>query len=107
MSIVLDFYVAGLQYHQEVDDLEGIEEDDIVYLVPEPDNEYDSNAVRVEDQDFGMLGYVPKKVNQQVKELMETRAIKAKVFRCNPEKEPWKVLQIALHDQDKGGDDAA
>lgn len=40
-----------------------------IELVPEPDNQYDSNAIKV-ISDFGMLGYVPASETSKVKEIM-------------------------------------
>lgn len=42
---------------------------DIVELIPEPENEYDENAIKVELRSYGQIGYIPK---DQVQELKET-----------------------------------
>ncbi len=40
--------------------------DDPVWLVPEPDNEYDSLAVRFINGSGGLLGYVPAEENEEL-----------------------------------------
>ena len=58
----LEYCVAGLQY-QPVSAIEAarrLKADEVVYLVPEPDNRYDANAVRVETGDGIQIGYVPR-----------------------------------------------
>lgn len=58
----LEYCVNGLQY-QGVSAIEAarkLKEDEVVYLVPEPENRYDANAVRVETGDGIQIGYVPR-----------------------------------------------
>ena len=37
--------------------------DDLIWLVPEPDNEHDKNAIRFIDSEGDLLGYVPSEEN--------------------------------------------
>lgn len=48
---------------------------DKVKFVKEPQNEYDKNAIRIELNDIGKIGYVPKKINIELKEVFETKNI--------------------------------
>ena len=59
----LEFYVAGVKFHQYKDAQDELEEDMEVNLIPEPDNEYDSDAIKVMWEGC-MLGYVPAKTGQ-------------------------------------------
>ena len=38
---------------------------DLIYLVPEPDNEYDENAIRAYSDNGEEIGYVPKENNEE------------------------------------------
>lgn len=49
-------------------------------LIPEPENEYDSNAIKIVHE-FGQLGYVPSNETKMVKEIMESD------YKLN-----WKVV---------------
>jgi hypothetical protein len=42
-----------------------------ISLVPEVDNQYDSNAIKVIHSEIGHIGYVPKESNKKVKELLD------------------------------------
>lgn len=55
-----DYKVFELDY-ETIDD---------VYLELEPTNQYDPNAIKVISEEFGHIGYVPKKMTKKVKELM-------------------------------------
>lgn len=48
-----------------------LEFDPVVKLVPEPENEHDKNAIRVE-ADGTLIGYVPKGKTKLVRELLES-----------------------------------
>lgn len=58
----LEYCVNGLQYQPvyAIEAARKLKADDVVYLVPEPDNRYDANAVRVETGDGMQIGYVPR-----------------------------------------------
>jgi hypothetical protein len=65
---VLEFTVAGLDYydyHQRV-----VRVGDIIELVPEPTNQFDSSAVKVMTNDGHQLGYVRADVNIGVARLI-------------------------------------
>ncbi|MCD4745662.1 MAG: HIRAN domain-containing protein [Bacteroidales bacterium] len=50
--------------------------DDVVILVPEPDNKYDKNAIAVKYQiedNLQMLGYIPKELTQTIHKSIKTK----------------------------------
>ena len=62
---VIDFVVAGTSYRDGLGDYVG---EFMGRLVPEPDNEYDSQAIRVEHLDGHHIGYVPKVKTQEIRD---------------------------------------
>lgn len=57
--------VAGLSFSRV--DTSDMEVEDLVNLVPEPTNEYDARAIRVDHATFELkLGYIPKDQTAQI-----------------------------------------
>lgn len=72
--------------NSEIEDYGKVYEVDIenwgkIDLIPEPDNEYDPNAIKVVHEEFGMLGYVPADETEKVKEIIK-----------NDYKLNWKIV---------------
>lgn len=61
-------YIAGINFRCNARDEGGF----LGYAAPEPDNEYDRNAVAVYRNDGKLLGYIPKKENKEFKEWSES-----------------------------------
>lgn len=57
--------VVGAKHLKDKSGIKEAEEYDTVYLIPEPDNPYDPDAIRVEDTDERKLGYISKDSNIQ------------------------------------------
>ena len=80
------FQIAGVTFEGRQDILEKLNQEyheigfrRIVELVPDPENKYDSNAVKVQvnlDGNVKQLGYVPKTINSQILELVKNEKIK-------------------------------
>jgi|SRR6056297_208791 len=100
-NILHTFYVAGLQHHTEDEDLEQIEEGIEVLLMFDPENEYDSDAIQVLYPGLGQIGFVPKKINEEVGETMLFGPHWAEVFRFNPDADPWKMVKIAIYEEEE------
>ena len=60
----LEFEIAGMSYRDDIDDYVG---EHAGTLEPEPDNEYDPNAIKVLAADGHHVGYVPKDMTAQVR----------------------------------------
>ena len=65
-----------------------------VELIPEPDNPYDPNAIKV-ISDNTLIGYVPKEKTKNVKKLLDT---KSPIIRCKFYGGPYKVLVLEDYD---------
>ncbi|MDL2254287.1 HIRAN domain-containing protein [Ruminococcaceae bacterium OttesenSCG-928-I18] len=52
-----------------------IKEQDTLIFVREPDNQYDANAIRVDDTAGRKIGYIPKSENMLIAQLMDIGAI--------------------------------
>lgn len=63
------FEIAGTEYRMKKTLKKYAEEDMIVKLVPEPTNEYDKNAIRVEAGSKAHLGYVPKFLASKIRDV--------------------------------------
>lgn len=60
-----EFTIAGTNLNDDIADYMG---EFRGRLVPDPLNEHDPNAIRVEHEDGGLIGYVPRNVQQQLRE---------------------------------------
>lgn len=67
---ILNTKIAGL-FYRELTEKAGIEYGDILYLIREPENKYDENAIIVTDNTGYVLGYVPKKHNILLAAMMD------------------------------------
>lgn len=64
-SDIFEFMIAGTNYNDSIADYLG---EFRGMLVPEPTNEHDPNAIRVEHEDGGFVGYVPRSEQQGLRE---------------------------------------
>jgi hypothetical protein len=92
-----EFYIAGAQYHQLDSVIERITEGDDLDLHPDPDNEYDANAMRIQ---LGktMLGFVPGRMSAEVTEAYRrnNNELGCVVLRVTPEAPPWNKLMVKV-----------
>ena len=58
------FKVAGVSFHKK--NVESLSHGNILHLELDPENKYDSNAVKVLNDKNEMLGFVPKEFNSAV-----------------------------------------
>lgn len=61
----LEFDIAGMSYRDDIDDYIG---EHAGTLEAEPNNDYDSNAIKVLAEDGHHVGYVPKDMTARVRE---------------------------------------
>lgn len=71
------YKVTGTSFHQDAIAL--VAAGDRVHLVPQPDNEYDKNAIQVVSEAGELLGWIPSyaHLNEQLKETYTDEEIKA------------------------------
>lgn len=91
------FHIAGVQFHEyrealkDLDLKVGTEVD----LVPEPENKFDPNAVRIEFK--GMhLGYVPKKLSAEISAFIDCSNAVAVLEEVNPSAKPWEMFKVTI-----------
>jgi hypothetical protein len=92
------FFVAGVQHHQLKSIIKDIEEGYDFDLVPEPDNKFDSNAVKIVTADI-ICGYVPKTFSSQVAASIESFGLDehyCRVTKLNPDAKPWEMCEVEI-----------
>ena len=65
----LHCYIAGLQYYEVLEVWKKLEIGQLLELIPEPENRYDTHAVIVAFKGK-KLGYLPKSQNQAVSKIL-------------------------------------
>ena len=58
------FKVAGVSFHKQK--VESLSEGDILTLQKDPNNKYDSNAIKILNNKEEMVGFVPKEFNSAI-----------------------------------------
>ena len=72
--------IVGMKYINGMQWTKGLKEGDEIVLMREPDNKYDSNAIKVCDQQEHQIGYIPKNTARQIsKEIDSKRQVKTYV----------------------------
>ena len=88
--------IAGT-YYRDLMVMEGrIENGDILYLIREPDNPYDSNAIIVTAEDGYVLGYVPKADNLTPASMMDAGEKLYAIFRSENLEKGKPDIQIMI-----------
>lgn len=95
------FYIAGVQFHQMHKVLNFLEVEDILQLTPEPTNEYDPNAVRIEKPRMSgesvMLGYVPRKFSSEVSAAIAIgKHLECRIKTLNKSARPWEQCEVEI-----------
>ncbi len=98
---LFDTYVAGTSYVEGIEELEPhLKVGDRITFIREPDNPYDSQAIRIENADGVKIGYVPRNDNPVFARLMD--AGKLLVGRITHKKMDgrWLLIRIDIFLQD-------
>ena len=101
------FFVAGVQFrpHHEIDSASKLMDvGDQLGLVPEPENKFDPNAVKIEyntETADGIvstfLGYVPKKFSSEVSAMLGIGApIICTVDEVNPSAKTYEMIKVTV-----------
>ncbi len=90
------FYIAGVQFRTGLKEVganlsEGMELD----LVPEPDNEYDPNAVAIHFSNTH-LGYVPKKFSSEVTAILDIADLVCTIEKIDMSLKPWEQCKVTI-----------
>jgi hypothetical protein len=96
-SILLqDSPLAGFQFHEGKALWKQLKEGDALTLTREPDNHYDSKAIRVEWQGH-KLGYVPRRENLDLARLMDNgQQLHARITRLQQARNPWERIRFEV-----------
>ena len=88
--------LAGFQYYQGEQLWQEIRVGDTLTLAREPENAYDSYAVRVEWREH-KLGYVPRRENQAVAQHMDRGGnVEARVAKLRQHRNPWQRIEFEV-----------
>ncbi|NLJ41506.1 MAG: hypothetical protein GX352_07860, partial [Clostridiales bacterium] len=69
---LMDSEIAGV-FYRDMTVVEGeVEKGDILYLIREPDNQYDEKAVMVTAEDGYLLGYIPREDNPALSAMLDS-----------------------------------
>ncbi len=105
------FFIAGVKFRPAAEIHEAAKEmkvGDTLYLIPEPTNKFDPNAVMIKAKyksivhDFevekeSFLGYVPKKFSSEVSGMLSIGApVECKVVAVNLDKSTWEMFLVEV-----------
>ena len=102
-----EFYVAGVQHHNLHSYLDEIEVGFPLNMVPEPENKYDHNAVKLvycaADESLAMIGYVPGKISATVTAFIRVCPEPVCIItELNKEEKPWKQIKVIIREYEDG-----
>ena len=99
------FFIAGVQFRPKNEIAEAgkiLKQGDLLRLIPEPTNKFDSNAVMItlpieEEQKELFLGYVPKKFSSEVAGMLSIGApIGCIVEVVNPAAKTYEMFKVTV-----------
>ncbi|MDT3708231.1 MAG: HIRAN domain-containing protein [Thiobacillus sp.] len=94
--LLQDSPLAGFQYHEGRALWPQMQVGDELTLAREPDNPYDSRAVRVEWRGH-KIGYVPRRENADVARLMDGgQVLTARIARLAEVRDPWSRVRFEI-----------
>ena len=89
--------LAGFRYGEAAEIWPQLQQGDVLDLVPEPDNQHDPNAVRVEWRGR-KLGYVPRRQNEAIAWGLERNApLRARVSRLAEHPNPARRIEFEVY----------
>lgn len=89
--------LAGFQYHQGEACWPELREGARLALVREPDNRYDTRAIRVDWQGL-KLGYVPRAENATLASLMDRgHVLEARILALRGSPDPWQRVALEIY----------
>jgi hypothetical protein len=91
------FFIAGVVFRGEsaINAINELEIGDELILKPEPENEFDSNAIAIYSGEVH-LGYVPKKFSAELAAALEITDYECIVEVINPKEKPWKSCAVVV-----------
>lgn len=96
------FYIAGVQHHQMYKVMKKLEKGFFLFLIPEPTNKYDPNAIKITfpvSQEDVMLGYVPKRFSSEVSAAIELgKTLECVIVTLNKSAKPWEQCEVEIRE---------
>ena len=108
-----EFFIAGVQHHEYKSCINDLIEGMKLMLIPEPDNKFDPNAVKIvadsilyeNDLDTHksfMLGYVPAKIASPVGAMLEIHDnVTCTITELNPSAKPWEMIKVLIKPEEE------
>jgi hypothetical protein len=95
---LLQFFVRGFQFADGLKILEQMEENQMLELVREPENKYDTNAIALYFNEH-KIGFVPKEKNEILARLMdsETIVLMAEIVKIEPTAKAWENVFATIY----------
>jgi hypothetical protein len=102
-----EFYIAGVKFHDLPKVIDSLIEGDLLDLVPEPENKFDSNAVAIKINGT-MLGYVPKQISAEVSAAIEAcgeENVKCEITILDSSASPWQMCKVKVYEIESDDDE--
>ena len=97
---LLECHVAGTMFRRLSPIESRLEPGRMLTFRREPDNEYDSLAIEIFDEDANSLGYVPRKKNEVLARLMDAgKLIFGKIESVN-KYDDWLKIEVRIYMRD-------
>ena len=99
-----EFYIAGVQFHESDQVINGLKVGDELVLNPDPTNKFDSNAVEIiygfetkEILENVMLGFVPNKFSGEIAAALTiSDSITCTITEVTPSAKPWERIKVEI-----------
>jgi hypothetical protein len=94
---LLQCFVRGFKYYEGPKMLGQMKVGDMLELVREPENEYDSNAIALH-YNKRKIGFIPAEENHLLSKLLDIKAVdfQAEITHLEPEAATWENVSVAL-----------
>lgn len=96
----MKFYIAGVKFHQYKSILNDITEGDNLMLIPEPENNFDPNAVQIHFDNSAkaaFIGFVPAKFSSEVSALLEIgKNLECILSKFDRSAKPWEMFEVEI-----------
>jgi|WetSurMetagenome_2_1015567.scaffolds.fasta_scaffold228475_3 hypothetical protein len=92
------FFIAGVKFHDLSKVINQLSEGDYLDLVPDPDNKFDSNAVRIEHEGT-MLGFVPKTFSAEIAAAIEALGVdelECEITKLDPYAKTYEQCEVQI-----------
>lgn len=104
--MIKTFYIAGVQHRQGwQQNVKQLVEGQDLQLVPEPDNKYDPNAIKIMNGDI-QLGYVPKKFSAEIVAAIDIYGeANCTLLHLNASAPAWESCEVEVEIDDESDEE--